>query len=716
MVNFYLKWHAQFTVYPLAFESALLLSELDQFLLSAEEFSAINYVVEKQGKLSDYLFEQDDTRSQFEKLERVDKFVADNILVNPQQGESQFITPNFSVEISLVKVGNKKIYNLSVTTDNDVIQAIAQSAGLPDDVLLVLVDDYLDPRLTLLSQQLDRASKKWLLIKPFGQKTMVGPLFNHKDENKACYQCLHDRLAQNSPVRIWHARLQKASCVAPIPLLIDNKCIEHTLDILNVGRFDSEKSLVYTQSWQARSFNCHSVDKRPQCGTCGDQNRFVKDNHGSIELQDCIRDLDADGGYRALPREVFLENTLGLVDAQTGIIAELEEISGNEQDQGMSIYRAAYFQNTFFDENITVDTFIQQSLGKGISKAQSKCSALGEALERQAAQYVGDEGVICATIDQLNHGVYIPQELSSFSEKQYDEFLNFYGPSLQCPQWVEKYSVEQQMHWAAGWSLTYQKPIYFPAAFCFANTPFTDQKYASYTHNGNACGSTKEEAILQGLLELIERDAVAVWWYNQIPRPQLSLDIIPAYERQKIDDTLSAQWRYWLLDVTNNINVVTCVAVGQHIQTDKFVLGFGTHINPSLAAQRALTEMYQLISIKDQVSGPFNFDGMAKKPFMFPKRRTQAKTLDDFYFNDADNIKESIDYIVEQVERLGLDVCIVDYTRADIPVSTLKVIVPGLAHFWPQFANKRLFQVPVELGWLSTSLEEDEFNGQALYL
>jgi bacteriocin biosynthesis cyclodehydratase domain-containing protein len=717
MVNFKLKWHAQYAVYPLASEHALLLSELDSFMLSERKFSAINVVVEKQGKLADYLFQQDDKRSQIEKLEQIDTFVADKILVNPQhKGEQQFITPDFSLAISNRVVDCRTIYNLSSTTASDVLQCIAKSVGLADEVSLVFVDDYLDPRLPTLSQQLNRQAVSWLLIKPYGQKTMVGPLFNHQDENRACYQCLRDRLAQNSPVRVWLTRSQDPSEIAPFPLLVDDKCIEHTLDILSNVQFDDDKSQMYSHRWDEQQPDCHSIDKRPQCAACGDHNYFVKDNHGPIELDDCIRTADADGGYRAVSRNSFLENTRHLIDAQTGIITELEEITGNSQAQGMSIYRAAYFQNTFTKDNLTADTFVQQSLGKGISTEQSMSSALGEALERQAAQYVGDEGCVCATITQLNHAAYIPQELSSFSEKQYDEFSNLESPSLQCPQWVEKHLIDQPMHWATGWSLTCQKTVYFPAAFCFANTPFEDRKYSSYTHNGNSCGSTKEEAILQGLMELIERDAVAVWWYNQIPRPQLSLDIIPDVERKKIDETLSAQWRYWLLDVTNNINVVTCVAVGQYIGTDRFVLGFGTHINPSVAAQRALTEMYQLVAIKDRVSGPFDFDSMANRPFMFPKRKTQPKTVDDYDFVYSANIKDGIDYVVEQVEQVGLDVCVVNYTRADIPVSTVKVIVPGLAHFWPQFANKRLYQVPVELGWLSHCLEEEYFNGQALYL
>ena len=41
--------------------------------------------------------------------------------------------------------------------------------------------------------------------------------------------------------------------------------------------------------------------------------------------------------------------------------------------------------------------------------------------------------------------------------------------------------------------------------------------------NGCAAGNTLEEAIVQGFLELVERDAYAIWWYNRLQRPELDL-------------------------------------------------------------------------------------------------------------------------------------------------------------------------------------------------
>jgi len=44
------------------------------------------------------------------------------------------------------------------------------------------------------------------------------------------------------------------------------------------------------------------------------------------------------------------------------------------------------------------------------------------------------------------------------------------------------------------------------------------------------------------------------------------------------------------------------------------------------------------------------------------------------------------------------------------------VIVPGLRHFWARFAPGRLYDVPVQLGWLPQPLAEEELNPIPMFL
>jgi len=61
-------------------------------------------------------------------------------------------------------------------------------------------------------------------------------------------------------------------------------------------------------------------------------------------------------------------------------------------------------------------------------------------------------------------------------------------------------------------------------------------------------------------------------------------------------------------------------------------------------------------------------------------------------------------------KRAGLDFLVLDQTRPDIEVPVVRVIVPGLRHFYRRFAPGRLYDVPVKLGLRDRPLPEHELN------
>ena len=59
---------------------------------------------------------------------------------------------------------------------------------------------------------------------------------------------------------------------------------------------------------------------------------------------------------------------------------------------------------------------------------------------------------------------------------------------------------------------------------------------------------------------------------------------------------------------------------------------------------------------------------------------------------------------------------ILDQTRPDVELPVIKVIVPGLRHFWARFAPGRLYEVPVQMKWLREPLIEQEFNPISIFV
>ena len=59
---------------------------------------------------------------------------------------------------------------------------------------------------------------------------------------------------------------------------------------------------------------------------------------------------------------------------------------------------------------------------------------------------------------------------------------------------------------------------------------------------------------------------------------------------------------------------------------------------------------------------------------------------------------------------------VLDQTRPDIGLKVVKVVVPGLRHFWRRLGPGRLYDIPVHMGWLETPLNEEMLNPISLWM
>lgn len=65
---------------------------------------------------------------------------------------------------------------------------------------------------------------------------------------------------------------------------------------------------------------------------------------------------------------------------------------------------------------------------------------------------------------------------------------------------------------------------------------------------------------------------------------------------------------------------------------------------------------------------------------------------------------------VQAAASSGLDVVVLNQSRPDLELSVVRVIVPGLRHFWRRLGPGRLYDVPVRMGWLTAPTPEDGFK------
>jgi ribosomal protein S12 methylthiotransferase accessory factor len=177
--------------------------------------------------------------------------------------------------------------------------------------------------------------------------------------------------------------------------------------------------------------------------------------------------------------------------------------------------------------------------------------------------------------------------------------------------------------------------------------------------------------------------------------------------------------RLWVLDITSDLGVPTFVAILHWIQNsqENIEFGSGSHFDPRIAMLRSLTELNQFLSIGLMGGGTgekSSLDGstplrLRDHPFLTPSDKPAAAFSLDSEFGHLDT-REQVMACVRLVEQAGLDFLVLDQTRPDIDVPVVRVIVPGLRHFYRRFGPGRLYDVPIKLGLLDRPVAESELN------
>ncbi|RMF13503.1 MAG: hypothetical protein D6757_07915, partial [Alphaproteobacteria bacterium] len=375
-----------------------------------------------------------------------------------------------------------------------------------------------------------------------------------------------------------------------------------------------------------------------------------------------------------------------------------------------------------------------KSAGKGMTDEQARASGLAEALERYSGVFMGEEPRRRARfIDLGEDEVVDPRRCMLFSERQYAE-REIWRKRASSFQYVPlPFDEQAELDWSPVWSLSEGRQKYLPSSYLYYGHP-EGGRFCTADSNGCAAGNTLEEAILQGFFELVERDAVAAWWYNRIPRPAVDLDSFDLDYVRALETFLARHHReFWVLDLTHDFGIPVMAAITRRIDkpVEDIVFAFGAHFDPRIALTRALSEMGQflpaVLHMPSDGSGEYAYPDphslewwrnarLADHPYLSPASELPARKISDFQNLQSDDIAEEVRCCQQLVEERGMEILVLDQTRPDIGLPVVKVIVPGMRHFWARFAPGRLYDVPVALGWLDAQKREEDLNPVAMFV
>jgi len=399
------------------------------------------------------------------------------------------------------------------------------------------------------------------------------------------------------------------------------------------------------------------------------------------------------GNFRKVPgtqRTVTPEETYDrIVEGARALgVTRLADITGLDR-VGIPTYSAIVPRS---NDRISVYT------GKGIARMDAKVGALMEAIERQTALRAKPQIII-----------------GSFEELQRTCIV--LDPTEAKDNLLPDYSEASEYSWTFGQELISKSEVLVPASMAgyFWENLLPGPFVQFSSTNGLAAGNVKEEAICQGLCELIERDAWTLadmgahripWVLRQMTDPETGgegEDDFEIFQTLELDDepALELFHRAGLQpvvhDITSDIGIPTIhVAVADEaFQGFPMVHGgLGTHPDARVALRRALTEAAQSRCVDIQGIREDLVPASSDRPSVGIHTQRVAKidrrmwTLNESQIRRDisalpsvvhEDVLEDIDYLLSKLQSSGIgQVIVVDLSPAGAPFAVVRVIVPEL--------------------------------------
>ncbi len=101
---------------------------------------------------------------------------------------------------------------------------------------------------------------------------------------------------------------------------------------------------------------------------------------------------------------------------------------------------------------------------------------------------------------------------------------------------------------------------------------------------------------------------------------------------------------------------------------------------------------------------------LADCSWLAPEGDQPLRTAAQYRVIESTDTREDVEYCRGLVEARGMEFLVLDQTRPDIGMPVVRVIVPGMRHFWARFAPGRLYDAPVAMGRREHPLAEADLN------
>jgi len=326
-----------------------------------------------------------------------------------------------------------------------------------------------------------------------------------------------------------------------------------------------------------------------------------------------------------------------------------------------------YFSICGRDAEAVIGT--KKQMGKGGTTQQSEASAVMELAERFS--------FFSFWKDPKNFFVEEYRKIKDHALPLESIVFSVHDDSDELERALEVFS-RLPLKWTWGYNLTREQEVLIPFNWFFAINEF----------NGPSAGNCVEEAILQGICELVERHVSSIVSRNRLKTPALDLrSVSDPLVVEMIKKYQNVGVKLYASDFSLDTGIPSVGVLAYDPSTfpekSEIVWTAGTTPNPQKALNRALTEVAQLAGDFNTcsnyvASGLPKFKNLAEADFVTnPETSVAVSHLPDI---SNENIRVEAENCISSLSRIGMEVILVDVTHPKLEIPAFYTIIPG-AHF-----------------------------------
>ncbi len=416
-----------------------------------------------------------------------------------------------------------------------------------------------------------------------------------------------------------------------------------------------------------------------------------------------------------LTSEEILARVAPYTSPRTGVIGRAFELAQTPGNPQISVYTAGV---SSFDLGLA-----EQPTGTGahIERDWAEAKAYCETLERYCNVKPRSYDFVVATRQELGDDAVDMELFPRCSEAEYRHPANTLTPP----------SNTKKMRWIQGHSLITGRPLYVPAMAVYVGLApeYPGENFSTPISTGTALAAGYEQALITGMCEAIERDALSIAWWQKLALPQVDLSGLsdPEFlERQRRVGQANIQ--QYFFDATTDLGVATiyAVLVAPNGALRTMVMS-ATRTNPLTIPSKIMDEAAaSRIGIEHALHQPLAFDPKNYYSFnrLFDGAVYYAEPATahafDFLFEQprqrplhelpvlahADPVVEA-QRLIETFRARQLEVIAVDLTLPvlrEVGLRAIKIVAPQLmpfschysARFW---GTPRLYSTPAQMGY-----------------